>query len=184
MGLLAILEEESLFPKASDATFVNKLNENLLGKPGCENFDKPRPKPDPHAHFAVIHYAAIVSYNVTGWLEKNKDPLNDTVIQLFKEGSNQLLRDCFKTHPGQPLEDVKKTGRVKKGGGKTVSAFFKAQLDDLVTQTQRIIQGVQPQELRDNEALRQRVNRQMASVQASLDGLLVDRPRRSIIRIG
>lgn len=57
-----------------------------------------------------------------------------------------------------------------------------AQLDDLVTQTQQIIQGVQPQELRDNEPLRQRINRQMASVQASLDGLLVDRPRRSIIR--
>ncbi len=57
-----------------------------------------------------------------------------------------------------------------------------AQLDDLVSQTQRIIQGVQPQQLRDSDSLRQRVSRQMATVQASLDGLLVDRPRRSIIR--
>merc|ERR1719268_451485 len=34
-------------------------------------FEKPNPRPDPDAHFAVIHYAATVSYNLTGWLEKN-----------------------------------------------------------------------------------------------------------------
>merc|ERR1719412_2286039 len=104
---------------------------NLLGK--CPNFQKPSPKPDPGAHFAVVHYAAIVSYNLTGWLEKNKDPLNDTIIELFKNGSNDLLKLCFKDHPGQPTEEVKKQGRVKKGGGKTVSSFFKSQLDDLMT---------------------------------------------------
>merc|ERR1712226_1306536 len=99
MGLLAILEEESLFPKATDQSFAGKLHENLLGK--SDNFQKANPKPDPNAHFAVVHYAAIVSYNLTGWLEKNKDPLNDTVIQLFKTGSNALLKQCFKDHPGQ-----------------------------------------------------------------------------------
>merc|ERR1712200_375658 len=62
MGLLAILEEESLFPKATDATFAAKLHENLLGK--CENFQKANPRPDPNAHFAVVHYAATVSYKV------------------------------------------------------------------------------------------------------------------------
>jgi len=131
MGLLAILEEESLFPKATDLTFAGKLHENLLGK--CENFQKPNPKPDPGAHFAVIHYAATVSYNLTGWLEKNKDPLNDTVVELMKNGSNALLIECFHDHPGQPTE-VKKDdgGRKKKGGGKTVSSFYKTQLDDLM----------------------------------------------------
>merc|ERR1712079_117044 len=68
MGLLPILEEESLFPKATDHTFAAKLHENLLGK--SDNFQKANPKPDPGAHFAVVHYAAIVSYNVTEWLEK------------------------------------------------------------------------------------------------------------------
>jgi hypothetical protein len=57
-----------------------------------------------------------------------------------------------------------------------------AQLDDLVTQTQRIVQGVAPQQLRDNASLRQQVAGQMSGVQATLDGLLVDRPRRKIIR--
>merc|ERR1712001_800711 len=74
MGLLAIWEEESLFPKATDATFCGKLHDNLLGKPGCGNFMKPCPKaPDKNAHFGVSHYAAMVSYNLTGWLEKNKE---------------------------------------------------------------------------------------------------------------
>jgi myosin heavy chain 6/7 len=134
MGLLAILEEESLFPKATDATFANKLHENLYGKPACENFQKANPRPDPNAHFAVIHYAATVSYNLTAWLEKNKDPLNDTIVELMKNGSNALLIECFHDHPGQPLEAKKDAGGGgrKKGGGKTVSSFYKSQLDDLM----------------------------------------------------
>ena len=132
MGLLAILEEESLFPKATDQTFAGKLHDNLLGK--CENFQKANPKPDPNAHFAVVHYAATVSYNLTGWLEKNKDPLNDTIVELFKNGSNNLIIECFKDHPGQPTEAKKDDGggKKKKGGGKTVSSFYKTQLDDLM----------------------------------------------------
>ena len=130
MGLLAILEEESLFPKATDQSFAAKLHENLLGK--CENFAKPSPRPDPGAHFAVVHYAATVSYNLTGWLFKNKDPLNDTIVEMFKNGSNALLVECFADHPGQPLEVKKEAGGKKKGGGKTVSAFYKSQLDDLM----------------------------------------------------
>merc|ERR1739845_100153 len=76
----------------------------------------------------------MVSYNLTGWLEKNKDPVNDTVVQLMKDGSNKLLVECFIDHPGQPTE-VKKDaggGGKKKGGGKTVSSFYKTQLDDLM----------------------------------------------------
>merc|ERR1711878_57739 len=135
MGLLAIWEEESLFPKATDETFRGKLMDNLLGNPACQNFQKPDPRaPDKNAHFGVSHYAAMVSYNITGWLEKNKDPLNDTVVQLMKDGSNALLVECFIDHPGQPTE-VKKDaggGGKKKGGGKTVTSFFKSQLDDLM----------------------------------------------------
>merc|ERR1719355_168928 len=163
MGLLAIWEEESLFPKATDETFRGKLMDNLLGKPACQNFQKPDPRaPDKNAHFGVIHYAATVAYNLTGWLEKNKDPLNDTVVELMKDGSNALLVECFIDHPGQPTE-VKKDaggGGKKKGGGKTVTSFFKAQLDDLmkvlystdpsfircvVPNTHKIPGGVQPE---------------------------------------
>merc|ERR1719191_2182097 len=132
MKLLAIFEEESLFPKATDETFRNKLFDNLLGKE--PNFCKPNPKMgDPNAHFGVVHYAATVSYNLTGWLEKNKDPLNDTIVEMMKNGSNSLIIQCFADHPGQPLEAPKDQDRKKKGGGKTVSSYFKGQLDDLMT---------------------------------------------------
>ena len=132
MGLLAILEEESLFPKATDQTFAAKLHGNLLGK--CPNFAKPDPKPDPDAHFGIVHYAAKVSYNLTGWLEKNKDPLNDTIIEMCKNGSNALVIQCFADHPGQPDTATKDAGggSKKKGGGKTVSSFYKAQLEELM----------------------------------------------------
>jgi predicted KAP-like P-loop ATPase len=56
------------------------------------------------------------------------------------------------------------------------------QLDELVSQAQRIVRGVEPQSLRDNQTLRQQVATQLSGVQATLDGLLVDRPRRNIIR--
>merc|ERR1719403_68049 len=131
MAFLAIFEEESLFPKATDATFAEKLMTNLLGK--WTQFAKPNPRPDPDAHFAVIHYAATVSYNLTGCLEKNKDPLNDTIVELIKNGGNSLAIQCFADHPGQPLEAPKDQDRKKKGGGKTVSSYFKGQLDDLMT---------------------------------------------------
>ena len=56
------------------------------------------------------------------------------------------------------------------------------QLDQLVGQAQRVIRGVEPQDLRDNTGLRQHVATEMSRVQSVLDGLLVDRPRRNILR--
>jgi hypothetical protein len=56
------------------------------------------------------------------------------------------------------------------------------QLDEIVAQAQRVVRGVEPQQLRDNENLRQRVTSQLSGVQTVLDGLLVDRPRRNILR--
>jgi hypothetical protein len=56
------------------------------------------------------------------------------------------------------------------------------QLDRLVADAQRVIRGVEPQALRDNAGLRQHVATEMSRVQSVLDGLLVDRPRRNILR--
>ncbi len=56
------------------------------------------------------------------------------------------------------------------------------QLDELVVDAQRIVRGIQPQQLRDSVSLRQQVTTQLSGVQSVLDGLLVDRPRRSILR--
>ena len=56
------------------------------------------------------------------------------------------------------------------------------ELDELVQRAQQVVRGVEPQALRDSQTLRQQVNTQLSSVQSSLDGLLVDRPRRNILR--
>ncbi|HEY7425794.1 MAG TPA: AAA family ATPase, partial [Gemmataceae bacterium] len=63
-----------------------------------------------------------------------------------------------------------------------IGALYGSLLDELVEQAQRVVQGVAAQELRDNEALRQHMATQLAGVQSVLDGLLVDRPRRSLVR--
>jgi hypothetical protein len=56
------------------------------------------------------------------------------------------------------------------------------QLDEIIAQAQRVVQGVEPQSLRDNVNLRNRVTGQLSGVQSVVDGLLVDRPRRNILR--
>merc|ERR1739844_190530 len=132
MGIWAILEEESLFPKATDKSFEEKLKAGL-GKLPC--FAKPQSKTDKDAHFACVHYAGTVSYNVTGWLEKNKDPVNDTVVDCLKRSSNDLLVFLWREHPGQPLEAPKEKGKKKKkgGGAKTVSSVYLVSLTELMT---------------------------------------------------
>merc|ERR1711976_610792 len=133
MGIWAILEEESLFPKATDKSFEEKLKASLGKLPV---FLKPNSKTDKNAHFAVSHYAGIVNYNVTNWLEKNKDPVNDTVVELFKSTSScKLLVHLWRDHPGQPTTAPKDEGKKKKkgGGGKTVSSVYLVSLGELMT---------------------------------------------------
>merc|ERR1740123_1307251 len=132
MGIWAILEEESLFPKATDKSFEEKLKA-ALGK--LPVFLKPQSKTDKNAHFALSHYAGIVSYNVTGWLDKNKDPVNDSVVELMKSTSQcVLLVHLWRDHPGQPTTTPKDEGKKKKkgGGGKTVSSVYLVSLGELM----------------------------------------------------
>merc|ERR1711909_133319 len=109
MGIWAILEEESLFPKATDKSFEEKLKASLGKLPV---FLKPQSKTDKNAHFAISHYTGIVSYNVTNWLEKNKDPVNDSVVEVFKSTSSVvLLVHLWRDHPGQPTTAPKEEGK-------------------------------------------------------------------------
>merc|ERR1712223_2281473 len=130
MGIWSILEEESNFPKATDKTFEDKIKAQHLGK--SSNMAKAKSFTDPNAHFAIIHYAGTVSYNVTGWLEKNKDPVNDTVVDVLKRGSCELMKTVWADHPGQsaPPDEGKK--KKKKGGGKTVASVYLVQLAELM----------------------------------------------------
>jgi len=147
MGILPILEEETIYPKASDETFEAKLKTQHLGK--HPNFAKAQSKTDKNAHFAVVHYAGTVSYNVTGWLNKNRDPINDTVVDLLKKTKNvPLMNEIYADHPGQTKEEedlpppghrrgkkrvvVKSKTAAKMASFKTVCSYFRNQLDSLV----------------------------------------------------
>ncbi|XP_062294629.1 myosin heavy chain, fast skeletal muscle-like [Scomber scombrus] len=138
MGIFSILEEECMFPKASDTTFKNKLHDQHLGK--TQAFGKPKPaKGKPEAHFSLAHYAGVVDYNINGWLDKNKDPLNDSVIQLYQKSSNKLLSLLYASHSsGDGKKQINAGGGGKKGKKKgasfqTVSAMFRENLGKLMT---------------------------------------------------
>ncbi|XP_070793597.1 myosin-1B-like [Pituophis catenifer annectens] len=134
MGIFSILEEECMFPKATDTSFKNKLYDQHLGK--CKNFEKPKPgKGKAEAHFSLVHYAGTVDYNISGWLEKNKDPLNESVIQLYQKSSMKTLALLYADRPA----DVdggsggKKAGKKKGSSFQTVSALFRENLNKLMS---------------------------------------------------
>ncbi|KAE8633491.1 hypothetical protein XENTR_v10001894 [Xenopus tropicalis] len=134
MGIMSILEEECMFPKASDTTFKAKLYDNHLGK--SANFQKPRNiKGKPEAHFALVHYAGTVDYNILNWLTKNKDPLNETVVGLYQKSSLKLLAVLFANYAGADSVDPgTKKGTKKKGSTfQTVSALHRENLNKLMT---------------------------------------------------
>ncbi|XP_028649517.2 myosin-6 [Erpetoichthys calabaricus] len=134
LGIMSILEEECMFPKASDMTFKAKLYDNHLGK--SHNFGKPRVvKGKAEAHFALMHYAGTVDYNILGWLEKNKDPLNETVVGLYQKSSLKLLSNLFSNYAGAESGDSggKGKGGKKKGSSfQTVSALHRENLNKLM----------------------------------------------------
>ncbi|XP_042360203.1 myosin heavy chain, skeletal muscle, adult-like [Plectropomus leopardus] len=132
MGIFSILEEECMFPKATDSSFKNKLYDQHLGKNSI--FQKPKPsKGKVEAHFSLMHYAGTVDYNLSGWLEKNKDPLNDTVVQLYQKASLKLLSQLFATYATAEAADGSKRSTKRKGSSfQTVSALFRENLNKLM----------------------------------------------------
>uniref|UniRef100_A0A4W4GNI9 Myosin heavy chain 7 n=1 Tax=Electrophorus electricus TaxID=8005 RepID=A0A4W4GNI9_ELEEL len=132
MGIMSILEEECMFPKATDSTFKAKLYDNHLGK--SANFQKPRiVKGKPEAHFSLIHYAGIVDYNINNWLVKNKDPLNETVVGLYQKSTMKLLSNLFVNYAGADSGGKVKEKKKKGSSFQTVSALHRENLNKLMT---------------------------------------------------
>uniref|UniRef100_A0A8C2IYT9 Myosin heavy chain 7 n=1 Tax=Cyprinus carpio TaxID=7962 RepID=A0A8C2IYT9_CYPCA len=132
MGIMSILEEECMFPKASDATFKAKLYDNHLGK--SANFQKPRiVKGKPEAHFSLVHYAGTVDYNINNWLVKNKDPLNETVVGLYQKSTMKLLSILFANYASADSGELSKEKKKKGSSFQTVSALHRENLNKLMT---------------------------------------------------
>ncbi|XP_063839612.1 myosin-IIIb-like isoform X3 [Ostrinia nubilalis] len=88
MGLLALLDEESRFPRASDRTLIEKFHNNVKSKYYV------RPKSDAIC-FAVHHFAGRVVYQADGFLEKNRNFLPPEVVQLMRQSQYDIIRFLF-----------------------------------------------------------------------------------------
>ncbi|XP_014647754.1 PREDICTED: myosin-15 [Ceratotherium simum simum] len=134
MGIFSILEEECMFPQATDVTFKTKLFDNHFGK--SVHFQKPKPdnKKKYEAHFELVHYAGVVPYNISGWLQKNKDLLNETVVAVFQKSSNRLLANLFENYIS--ADSALQFGEKKRKKGASfqmVASLHKENLNKLMT---------------------------------------------------
>jgi myosin heavy subunit len=122
-------------PKATDKTFIEKLNGLWKGK--SSKYDTPRF----NSGFIIQHYAGRVEYDTNGWLDKNKDPLNENVTRLLANSTEKYIADLFSDYAssgdGEDLTanvSVKTRGITKKGAFRTVAQRHKEQLISLMNQ--------------------------------------------------
>ncbi|KAI6435164.1 hypothetical protein MCOR22_009326 [Pyricularia oryzae] len=128
IGIFSCLDEDSVMPKATDITFTEKLH-SLWDKKS----NKYRPSRLKHG-FILTHYAAEVEYSTDGWLEKNKDPLNDNVTRLLAASTEKHVANLFADCAEQDDEYGGVRSRVKKGLFRTVAQRHKEQLSSLMAQ--------------------------------------------------
>ncbi|XP_018592797.1 myosin-10 isoform X2 [Scleropages formosus] len=100
-GVLALLDEECWFPRATDRSFVEKLSVEQGSHP---KFYRPRQLRQ-EADFSILHYAGKVDYKADEWLVKNMDPLNDNVASLLHQSSDHFISELWR-------EDIQTLPRV------------------------------------------------------------------------
>uniref|UniRef100_A0A452ICT6 Myosin heavy chain 14 n=1 Tax=Gopherus agassizii TaxID=38772 RepID=A0A452ICT6_9SAUR len=136
-GVLALLDEECWFPKATDKSFVEKVIQEQGGHP---KFQKPRQLRD-KADFCILHYAGKVDYKADEWLMKNMDPLNDNVATLLHQSTERFTAELWKDVDRiVGLDQVSGMGDVafgasyktKKGMFRTVGQLYKESLAKLM----------------------------------------------------
>uniref|UniRef100_A0A8B9GD64 Myosin heavy chain 11 n=1 Tax=Amazona collaria TaxID=241587 RepID=A0A8B9GD64_9PSIT len=137
-GVLALLDEECWFPKATDTSFVEKLCQEQGNHP---KFQKPKQLKD-KTEFCIMHYAGKVTYNATAWLTKNMDPLNDNVTSLLNQSSDKFVADLWKDvdrivgldqMAKMTESSLPSASKTKKGMFRTVGQLYKEQLTKLMT---------------------------------------------------
>uniref|UniRef100_A0A8C4I4Q4 Myosin, heavy chain 10, non-muscle n=1 Tax=Dicentrarchus labrax TaxID=13489 RepID=A0A8C4I4Q4_DICLA len=136
-GVLALLDEECWFPKATDKTFVDKLTQE---QGTHTKFQKPRQLKD-KADFCIIHYAGKVDYKADEWLMKNMDPLNDNVATLLHQSTDKFVAELWKDVDrivgldqvaGMNETAFGATYKTKKGMFRTVGQLYKESLTKLM----------------------------------------------------
>ncbi|GAB0136222.1 hypothetical protein EsDP_00004533 [Epichloe bromicola] len=128
IGIFSCLDEDCVMPKATDKSFTEKLHSLWDKKSG-----KYRPSRLGQG-FLLTHYAAEVEYSTEGWLEKNKDPLNDNITRLLASSSDGHVSELFADCADTDEEYGGGRSRVKKGLFRTVAQRHKEQLHSLMNQ--------------------------------------------------
>uniref|UniRef100_A0A8C5GV94 Myosin X n=1 Tax=Gouania willdenowi TaxID=441366 RepID=A0A8C5GV94_GOUWI len=124
LGLLALMNEESHFPKATDDTLLEKLHSQHSKNPF---YVKPRVAVH---YFGVRHYAGEVVYDVRGTLEKNRDTFRDDVLNMLRESRLDFVYDLFEHVLSRNKQDTLKSS--SKHRRPTVSSQFKNSLHSLM----------------------------------------------------
>ncbi|CAJ2504050.1 Uu.00g114440.m01.CDS01 [Anthostomella pinea] len=130
IGIFSCLDEDSVMPKATDKSFTEKLN-SLWDKKSTKYR---RSRPGPRHGFILTHYAAEVEYATEGWLEKNKDPLNDNITRLLAASTDKHIANLFADCADNDDSSGGSRSRVKKGLFRTVAQRHKEQLSSLMSQ--------------------------------------------------
>lgn len=145
IGILSCLDEECIMPKADDKTFTSKLNaiwalnsQNEDLHPGKTKYESSRFEQG----FIIQHYAAKVEYRTDGWLEKNKDPLNDNLTRVLAASTERYVANLFMDYVDMPSGlslgtyplAIGKKRATKKGAFRTVAQRHKEQLASLMLQ--------------------------------------------------
>ncbi|XP_037128709.1 myosin-10 isoform X6 [Syngnathus acus] len=142
-GVLALLDEECWFPRATDQSFVEKVTSQQGTHPKFFKAKQPRGEAD----FSIIHYAGKVDYKANDWLVKNMDPLNDNVASLLHQSSDHFVSELWKEVDriiglDQVSSSNESSGQVafgaaglktKKGMFRTVGQLYKESLSKLMT---------------------------------------------------
>merc|ERR1711937_422411 len=135
LGIMSLLEEECMVPKGTDMTYKDKLFKQHLGKSTA--FGKIKKQGKFEAHFELYHYAGTVQYNVVDWLTKNKDPLNGSVVSLYKNSTVPIFQSIWANYvSADDAAAAAKSGKGKrqKGGSfQTVSSLHRESLMRLMT---------------------------------------------------
>lgn len=124
LGLLALINEESHFPQATDSTLLEKLHNQHANN---HFYVKPRVAVN---NFGVKHYAGEVQYDVRGILEKNRDTFRDDLLNLLRESRFDFIYDLFEHISSRNNQDTLKCG--SKHRRPTVSSQFKDSLHSLM----------------------------------------------------
>ncbi|XP_030401297.1 myosin-9 [Gopherus evgoodei] len=136
-GILALLDEECWFPKATDKSFVEKV---MQEQGNHSKFQKPKQLKD-KADFCIIHYAGKVDYKADEWLMKNMDPLNDNIATLLHQSSDKFVSELWKDvdrivglDQVAGMSDTALPGafKTRKGMFRTVGQLYKEQLSKLM----------------------------------------------------